>query len=381
MKILYVVAARPNFMKVAPLLAAARRYPAAESLLVHTGQHYDAELSRVFFDDLGLPRPDVDLEVGSGSHAWQTAQVMLRFEPVLDRAAPNLVVVVGDVNSTLACTLVAVKRRIPVAHVEAGLRSFDREMPEEINRLLTDAVADLLFTTSEDAGANLSRESVPPERIFFVGNPMVDSLLAHRARAERSGIRAALGIADRDYGLVTLHRPSNVDDPETLRRLVGALRDAGRLLPMIFPVHPRTAARLRELGRDPEARAGGGVRLVEPLGYLDFLHLMAHARAVLTDSGGIQEETTVLGVPCLTLRTTTERPVTVTEGTNTIVGTDPVRIVAEVERIVRGGGKTGRVPALWDGRAAERVLAVLAARFGLGTPDGAATGRDRRSVP
>jgi UDP-N-acetylglucosamine 2-epimerase (non-hydrolysing) len=357
-------------------------------MLVHTGQHYDDELSRVFFDDLGLPRPDVDLGVGSGTHAWQTAQVMLRFEPVLERAAPGLVVVVGDVNSTLACALVAVKRRVPVAHVEAGLRSFDRDMPEEINRLLTDVIADLLFTTSEDAGANLRREGVPDDRIFFVGNPMVDSLLTHRARAERSAIRTRLGVADRDYGLVTLHRPSNVDDPEILRRLVAALRDASRLLPMIFPVHPRTAGRLREFGLEPGAGADGGIRLVEPLGYLDFLHLMAHARAVLTDSGGIQEETTVLGVPCLTLRTTTERPVTVAEGTNIIVGTDAVRIIAEVERIVEGRGKTGRVPVLWDGRAAERVLAVLAARFELGAPapdvtppDAAAAARNRRPAP
>lgn len=367
MRILNVVGARPNFMKIAPILREMRRYPAIEPLLVHTGQHYDEDMSRVFFDDLGLPRPDVDLEVGSGTHAWQTAQVMLRFEPVLEQARPELVIVVGDVNSTLACALVAAKRHIPVAHVEAGLRSFDRTMPEEINRQLTDAISDLLFTTCQDANENLQREGIPKERIFFVGNVMVDTLLQHRARAEHSTIRTTLGLEGRDYALVTLHRPSNVDDPSVLSRLVETLCQISRWLPVMFPAHPRTMERLKRI-KLTDALARSNVRLLEPIGYVDFLHLMAHARLVLTDSGGIQEETTVLGVPCLTLRSNTERPVTITEGTNTLVGTDPDRILAETERILNGGGKTGRIPKLWDGQAAQRILAVIVRHFALPTP-------------
>jgi len=364
MKILNVVGARPNFMKIAPLLREMRRYPAIQARLVHTGQHYDAEMSRVFFEELALPRPDVDLEVGSGTHAWQTAQVMLRFEPVLEEFQPDLVIVVGDVNSTLACALVAAKRLVPVAHVEAGLRSFDRTMPEEVNRLLTDAVADLLFTTSPEAAEHLQREGIPAERIFFVGNVMVDTLLQHRARAEGSTIRRTLGIEGKPYALITLHRPSNVDDPDALGRLVEVLGQIGSALPVIFPAHPRTIKRLTEAGL-ADGIASRDVRLLEPLGYLDFVHLMSHARVVLTDSGGVQEETTVLGVPCLTLRANTERPVTITEGTNTLVGTDPERIVREVERVLGGQGKAGRVPALWDGQAAQRIVAVIARRFGL----------------
>ncbi len=368
MKILNVVGARPNFMKVAPLLREMHRYPAIAPVLVHTGQHYDEEMSRVFFDDLGLPRPDVDLGVGSGTHAWQTAQVMLRFEPVLELARPDLVIVVGDVNSTLACTLVAAKSRIPVAHVEAGLRSFDRSMPEELNRLLTDALADLLFTTSEDANENLRREGIPDDRIHFVGNVMVDTLLHHRARAEHSSIRQTLRLAGRDYALVTLHRPSNVDDPDVLLGLLEVFCEIGRHLPVVFPAHPRTVERIRSFGLAGRLDQSG-VRVVDPLGYVDFLHLEAHARLVLTDSGGMQEETTVLGVPCLTLRHNTERPVTVTEGTNTVVGTDPVRIVAEVERILARDRPPGRTPRLWDGHAAERILAVIAARYNLSRAD------------
>lgn len=368
MKILNVVGARPNFMKIAPILRETQRYPAIEPLLVHTGQHYDEDMSRVFFDNLGLPRPDVDLEVGSGTHAWQTAQVMLRFEPVLDQNRPDLVVVVGDVNSTLACALVAAKRHIPVAHVEAGLRSFDRTMPEEINRQLTDAISDFIFTTCRDANENLRREGIPEECIFFVGNVMVDTLLQHRARAERSTIRTTLGLQGEEYALITLHRPSNVDDPEVLSRLVEVLCHIARWLLVIFPAHPRTMERLTRFRLAHRLR-DGGVRLLEPLGYVDFLHLMAHARLVLTDSGGMQEETTVLGVPCLTLRPNTERPVTITEGTNTLVGTDPDRILGETERILNGGGKAGRIPELWDGRAAERILSVIARHFALPTPE------------
>jgi UDP-N-acetylglucosamine 2-epimerase (non-hydrolysing) len=341
-----------------------RRYPAIHQVLLHTGQHYDADMSRIFFDDLGLPRPDVDLEVGSGSHAWQTAQVMLRFDPVLERLAPDLVLVVGDVNSTLACALVAAKRRIPVAHVEAGLRSFDRSMPEEINRMLTDTLADYLFTTCQDATDNLLRDGVPAERIFFVGNVMVDTLLQQRARAERSTIRQALGLERQSYALVTLHRPANVDDPVVMGCVVKTLCRLSLRLPVIFPAHPRTVQRLRQ---PPLADFldQSHVCLIEPLGYVDFLHLMSHARLVLTDSGGVQEETTVLGVPCLTLRSNTERPVTIQEGTNTLVGTDPHRIMTEACHILHEGGKVGRIPTLWDGKAAQRILASLAQHFSL----------------
>lgn len=367
MKILNVVGARPNFMKIAPILQALQPVPGIQPLLVHTGQHYDAEMSRVFFDELGLPRPDVDLEVGSGTHTWQTAQVMLRFDPVVTEFQPDLVLVVGDVNSTLACALVAAKRFVPVAHVEAGLRSFDRTMPEEINRLLTDAIAEFLFTTSADANVNLQREGVPDERIFFVGNVMVDTLLQHRARAEQSTIRRMLGISGDPYALITLHRPTNVDDAAALGRLVEVLCHIGRSLPMIFPAHPRTIKRLTDTGFADQLK-NSGIRLIEPLGYLDFLHLMSHAQVVLTDSGGVQEETTVLGVPCLTLRANTERPVTLTEGTNTLVGSDPQRILSEVERVRQQGGQIGRIPALWDGHAAQRIVAVIAQHFQLSLP-------------
>jgi UDP-N-acetylglucosamine 2-epimerase (non-hydrolysing) len=363
-RILSVVGARPNFMKIAPLIGEMRHYTTIESVLVHTGQHYDDEMSRVFFDELRLPRPHVDLAVGSGSHARQTAQVMERFEPVVTRVQPALVVVVGDVNSTLACALVAVKCGVPVAHVEAGLRSHDRSMPEEINRLLTDAIAEWLFTPSEDANENLRREGISGDRIHLVGNVMVDALVQHRARAEQSSIRRLLGLEDRAYGLASLHRPVNVDDPAVLGGILSALNRVGRTLPIVFPAHPRTVERMRAFGLggvlDPAA-----VRIVDPLGYIDFLHLEAHARLVLTDSGGVQEETTVLGVPCLTLRLNTERPVTVTEGTNTVVGNKPDRIVAEAERVLRDGRPPARRPRLWDGRAAERVLAVLAQRYRL----------------
>lgn len=352
-------------MKIAPLLREQEKYSVLEPILVHTGQHYDAEMSQVFFDDLKLPYPDLYLGVGSASHGRQTAQVMISFEEVVETQKPDLVVVVGDVNSTLACALVAAKLRIPLAHVEAGLRSFDRTMPEEINRLVTDTLSDLLFTTCEDADQNLLREGIPQERIYFVGNVMVDTLLSHRVLAEVSTIRAQMGLGEKPYALLTLHRPSNVDKAEVLAGIMEALRAIQRQIPIVFPVHPRTRANLARFGLGGGVAGLDNVLLLDPLGYLDFVHLMAHARFVLTDSGGIQEETTVLGVPCLTLRENTERPITITQGTNTLVGNDPARIVAAGEAILKGEGKQGRIPALWDGKAAERILTVIKQRFAL----------------
>ena len=361
-RVLSVVGARPNFMKIAPLLRELRARGNFESCLVHTGQHYDRAMSQDFFRDLGIPEPDVNLGVGSGSHGEQTAQVLMQVERLLLEQRPDVVMVVGDVNSTLAATLAAVKLNIPVAHVEAGLRSGDREMPEEVNRLLTDAVATWLFATEPVAEAKLRREGVAADRIHLVGNVMIDTLLEQLDRARQLDTLRSLGLEKRGYALLTLHRPSNVDDPQQLRELFGVLEEIHRELPIIFPVHPRTAAAIQTLlgGEEP------ALRLVEPMGYLEFLCLMADARLVLTDSGGIQEETTALGVTCLTLRDTTERPITVTEGTNTIVGSDPAVIHAEARKAVDGEGKTGRVPELWDGRAASRIVDVLERDLGKG---------------
>ncbi|HYV20119.1 MAG TPA: UDP-N-acetylglucosamine 2-epimerase (non-hydrolyzing) [Verrucomicrobiae bacterium] len=365
-RLLLVAGARPNFMKVAPLLRALRRRPERfEPLLVHTGQHYDEAMSDVFFDELGIPPPDRHLGIGSGSHAVQTARIMEAFEPVILETKPDRVVVVGDVNSTAGCALVASKLSppIPVAHVEAGLRSFDREMPEEVNRLVTDALSDLLFTTSPDADANLRREGVPRRRIHRVGNLMIDTLKAFAARADASSVLERLRLQP-PYALLTLHRPSNVDDEPTLRRILTALRRIGQRLPVLFPAHPRTAERLRRLAPAEGGSGDSGLRIVEPLGYLDFLHLQKHAALVLTDSGGIQEETTILGVPCLTLRENTERPITLTRGTNRLVGTDTGRIVREASKAL--GARRRKPPAipLWDGRAADRIAAVLARQSG-----------------
>lgn len=362
LKVINVVGARPNFMKVAPIVEAMRRRaPEFSPLVLHTGQHYDERMSDLFFRDLGLPRPDVYLGVGSGSHAQQTASVMQLFEPVVLAERPDWVLVVGDVNSTLACALVCAKLLVPVAHVEAGLRSRDRSMPEEVNRVLTDRIADLLLTPSEDADRNLLAEGIAPERIRLVGNVMIDSLLKNLALAERSRVREELGVAGRPYAVVTLHRPSNVDEPETLRRILRALSRVSRRLPVVFPVHPRTRLRLEEFGLTRDEEPGGDIRLVEPLGYLDFLRLYSGARLVLTDSGGIQEETTALGIPCLTLRENTERPVTVELGTNRVVGTDERRIIKEAERALDGEreGAAARVPPLWDGKTADRILDAL----------------------
>lgn len=355
-RVINVVGARPNFMKVAPLVdAMKRREQQFTPLVVHTGQHYDAMMSDAFFKDLELPEPDLYLSVGSGSHAAQTAAVMERFEPVVLQEQPDWVLVVGDVNSTLACALVCVKLGIKVAHVEAGLRSRDRSMPEEINRLLTDQISDLLFTPSQDADENLRAEGIPDERIRFVGNIMIDSLSKQLKRSQHSQIREELGVAGQDYSVLTLHRPSNVDDRQTFERILGALAAISKRLPIIFPVHPRT----RKMIKESNLSVDSGLRLVEPLGYLDFLQLYSGARLVLTDSGGIQEETTVLGIPCLTLRENTERPITVTMGTNTIVGTDPVKITSAAFAALDNKSPERRIPPLWDGHTADRILDAL----------------------
>ena len=353
-----VCGARPNFMKIAPVYDALTRTGAVETLLVHTGQHYDERMSRLFFDELGIPRPDWNLSVGSGSHAVQTAEVMKRFEPVCLGHRPDWVIVVGDVNSTIACALVAAKLSIKVAHVEAGLRSFDRSMPEEINRVLTDAISDLLFVTEPSGLENLRIEGVADDRIHFVGNVMIDTLLRNAERAEKSNILETLGLQPKGYAVVTLHRPSNVDDPRVLSAIFDALETISRDMPVVFPVHPRTRGSLVNTGLAGRAGAVADLRLIEPLGYIDFLKAMTAAAVVLTDSGGIQEETTILGVPCLTLRENTERPITLTQGTNRLTGSRTEAIV-EAYREVRAHPPIGRVPDLWDGRAAERIAVVL----------------------
>ncbi|MEN8148917.1 MAG: UDP-N-acetylglucosamine 2-epimerase (non-hydrolyzing) [Planctomycetota bacterium] len=361
MKVLLVAGARPNFVKIAPLVAALSDAGGFETRILHTGQHYDEELSRVFFDELGIPRPDENLGVGSASHAVQTARIMTGFEPVLERERPDLVVVVGDVNSTVACSLTAVKLGVPVAHVEAGLRSFDRTMPEEVNRILTDAISDLLFVTEPSGVANLEREGVNGE-VHLVGNVMIDTLLRHRDRALARAVPERLGVAPGEYVLLTLHRPANVDDPAILGGVLDAVEEIASKRTVLFPVHPRTRTAIDAAGLSARISAVPGLRGLDPLGYLDFIGLLNDARAVLTDSGGIQEETTVLGVPCLTLRDNTERPITVDEGTNRLVGLDSGRILRAYAEIEAEGGGGVRRPDLWDGEAARRIVAILAAR-------------------
>ena len=362
--ILCVVGARPNLMKIAPVIRAMNgATPPLPVRLLHTGQHYDPEMNSQYFQGLGIPDPDINLEVGSASHAVQTAEILRRFEPVLDRERPAAVLVVGDVNSTLACALVAVKKGVAVIHVEAGLRSFDRGMPEEINRVLTDQIADLLFTTEKSARENLLREGIPESRIHFVGNVMIDTLRyslkeAVSAAQTLSQHGAPADWGQRGFAVLTLHRPSNVDDPGTLRAVLGAIREISRRLPVAFTMHPRTRAKIEQHGLGAVLEAAS-IICVPPLGYLEMLGLMQAARLVLTDSGGIQEETTALGVPCVTLRENTERPITVEQGTNTVVGSSPEHILAAVDDILRTGGKAGRVPELWDGRASQRITAVL----------------------
>ncbi len=394
-KWILVAAARPNFMKIAPLIHAVYAHNEMNGgniypLLVHTGQHYDVNMSDTFFEDLEIPEPDVHLGVGSGNHGEQTGKVLMEFEKVLLRERPELVIVVGDVNSTLACSLAAVKLQIPVAHVEAGLRSFDRRMPEEINRILTDAISDYLFTPSPDGDENLLKEGIGSEKIFLVGDIMVDSLLFNLDKAKKTDILERLGLRRKsftDYCLLTLHRPSNVDNRETLMRIVQGLRQVNLRIPILFPMHPRTRKQVKFFGMEeyfefypsvdlkPEDYYDGApslknkIHCFEPLGYLDFLNLMAHAKIVLTDSGGIQEETTVLNIPCITLRDTTERPITLSEGTNVLVKDDPQKIVQEAEKVLAGQRREGRCPAIWVGHAAERIVKILAERSGGGVAE------------
>lgn len=378
-KWILVAAARPNFMKIAPLIRAVHRYNETngwkiQPFLVHTGQHYDKNMSDLFFEELNIPAPDVHLGISSGNHGEQTGKILIEFEKVLLSQRPDRVVVVGDVNSTVACSLAAVKLHIPVAHVEAGLRSFDRGMPEEINRIVTDAVSDVLFTPSPDGDENLLREGIPAEKIFQVGDIMVDNLLYNLESAKKTDVLERLGLRGKstaDYGLLTLHRPSNVDNKESMLRILGALAKISSKIPILFPAHPRTrkmidAFNLRgffiDLADNGLPDVNSGIYLLDPFGYLDFLNLMAHAGMVLTDSGGIQEETTVLNIPCITLRDTTERPITLSEGTNVLVNNDPKRIVEEVEKILAGQRRMGRCPNIWDGHAAERIVKILAGK-------------------
>jgi len=359
MKILHVVGARPNFMKVAPVIKALRGKNGVRQILVHTGQHYDINMSDIFFTQLGIPSPDINLEVGSGTHAMQTAQIMARIETVLLENKPDMILVYGDVNSTVAAAMVCAKLLIPVGHVEAGLRSFDRTMPEEINRLLTDQVADLLFTPSLDGNENLIREGIASEKIHFVGNVMIDTLLylLTEARLKWPYLSSTLNIKDKQYVLVTLHRPSNVDETVMLTEIMAALEDLSKKIHIIFPIHPRTRARIAASCLNVAENCQ--FQMIDPVGYLDFVCLQQKARLVITDSGGIQEETTFLGVPCLTVRENTERPVTVSIGTNILVGQDMARLRSEVDRILAGNAKIGTVPPLWDGMASERIADII----------------------
>lgn len=363
MKILNVVGARPNFMKMAPLLKVMNHYPEkVEHLLVHTGQHYDEKMSKAFFEDLGMPKPDIDLGVGSGSHAVQTAKIMVAFEQVCLREKPDLFIVVGDVNSTMACTITAKKLGIQVAHVEAGLRSRDMGMPEEINRLCTDVLCDYLFTTDHFANENLQIEGIPEEKIIFVGNVMIDTLLKHKEMAAGMDVVAGLGLEPGKFATLTMHRPANVDDRHVFAGILKALHQISETLPIVFPIHPRTRKMVENFHltnfftSGPEVK---GIWLTEPLGYLDFLHLNMNAAMVLTDSGGLQEETTVLGIPCITMRPNTERPVTCEVGTNIVVGNNPEEILAAAHNILSGKCRAGHVPEKWDGRAAERIIEWL----------------------
>ena len=361
-KVLNVAGARPNFVKIAPLMKAMDACEAIEPFLLHTGQHYDEALAKVFFDELDIPAPDENLEVGSASHAVQTAQIMERFEPILLREKPDVVLVVGDVNSTIACALVASKLGVMVAHVEAGLRSFDRSMPEEINRVMTDHISDFLFLTEGSAVENLAREGIAGEKVFLVGNVMIDTLLSNRAKAAGSDVHERLSVAKGEYAALTLHRPSNVDDPVALGTILDALERIGRELPIVWPIHPRSRARMASFGLQERLGRMPGMTPVEPLGYLDFLALTSDAKVVLTDSGGIQEETCVLGVPCVTIRDNTERPSTIDVGANVLVACDCDAIVTAAQQQAARGREGWELPPLWDGKAADRIVEILAAK-------------------
>jgi UDP-N-acetylglucosamine 2-epimerase (non-hydrolysing) len=361
-KVICVCGARPNFMKVAPIMRAFSAHGNFQTLLVHTGQHYDENMSRLFFDQLGIPAPDVNLEVGSGSHAVQTSEIIKRFEPVVLDYRPDCVLVVGDVNSTIACGLVAVKLGVKLIHVEAGLRSFDRTMPEEVNRVLTDTISDLLFVTEQSGIDNLKNEGINSDKVHFVGNVMIDTLLANREKAQESEVLKRLGLSKGEYGVITLHRPSNVDDNAKFTQIIAAFEEIQKELKLVFPIHPRTRNNIKGSELEKRIEAMNGLMLVEPLGYLDFLCLMSNAALMMTDSGGIQEETTILGIPCMTLRENTERPVTITEGTNRLVHITTEDIL-EKYRMIRGQRETngpGKVPRLWDGRAAQRIAGIIA---------------------
>lgn len=369
--IICIVGARPNFMKIAPIMAALKKFePALNVSLVHTGQHYDVAMNEQYFQALGIPNPDINLEVGSGTHATQTAEVMCRFEAALEGKSPTAILVVGDVNSTIACALVATKKDIPVIHVEAGLRSFDRAMPEEINRVLTDQISDMLFTTEPSGKENLLREGIADQRIHFVGNVMIDTLRHNLTRAiPAKKIANDIGRTDffsetDKYAVVTMHRPSNVDDESVLKSLLQTVASISMQLPVIFPLHPRTKGMIQQFGFDSILNRTK-ILLLPPMGYLEMLGLMQGATVVLTDSGGIQEETTALGIPCITLRNNTERPITVDEGTNTIAGQDPEKILAVFHDVLRTGGKAGRIPQYWDGHASDRIADAIAAKFGI----------------
>jgi len=364
-----VVGARPNFMKMAPLLRTLQAYPQVNPVLIHTGQHYDHNLSDVFFQELGMKRPDIHLEVGSGKHGQQTARVLERFEETLEQGAPgggayDRVVVVGDVNSTMAATIAAVKLGVPVAHVEAGLRSFDRTMPEEINRLLTDAICDMLLVSEPSGLENLRREGRPEECLHLVGNVMIDTLRWLLPKAQARDTLGQLELQPKSYVVVTLHRPSNVDQPETLGPLLEVLCEIAADMPVVFPVHPRTAQRIERFGLADRLAACPGLRQLPPMGYLDFLALTSQARAIVTDSGGLQEESTALEIPCLTARFNTERPITVEQGTSTLVGNDPEKLRGGLRSILQGTYKQGKCPELWDGQAAERIATILAGKDG-----------------
>ena len=363
-RIICVCGARPNFMKISPIMRSFEEHGGFETLLVHTGQHYDKNMSKLFFEELGIPKPDINLDVGSGSHAVQTAEIMKRFEPVVEDFGPDYVLVVGDVNSTIACGLVAVKLGVKLIHVEAGLRSFDPTMPEETNRMLTDRISDLLFVTEQSGVDNLLKEGINSDKVHFVGNVMIDTLMMNREKAEESDVLNRLGLEAKGYGVITLHRPSNVDDFEKFGEIVSAFEEMQKDLKLVFPIHPRTRNNIR--GSELEKRLANMDRLIllEPTGYLDFLKLMSDAAIVVTDSGGIQEETTILGVACLTLRENTERPVTITEGTNRLVHVTTTDILANYNKLKASGFDTkGRIPRLWDGKAAQRIAEVIAEAF------------------
>ena len=363
MKVINIVGARPNFMKMAPIIEAMNRHPDnIQHLLVHTGQHYDARMSQSFFVDLGMPKPDINLEVGSGSHAEQTARIMVEFEKVCLRELPDLVIVVGDVNSTMACTITAKKLGIKVAHVEAGLRSRDMSMPEEINRLCTDVLCDYLFTTDHFANENLQTEGAPEEKVFFVGNVMIDTLLKHKEKAATLDICSTFGLDRGGYATLTMHRPGNVDDKDILLEILDALTEISKKMPIVFPMHPRTRKMVESFGFNDYFNFGNranGIWVTEPLGYLEFLHLNMNAKLVLTDSGGLQEETTVLGVPCITMRPNTERPITCEVGSNVMVANNKDDILVQAKRILNGDTKKGTIPEKWDGHAAERIVDIL----------------------